>query len=130
MRKRVLILDDDARVVELMTRVLTRDGLQVEGVNHYEQALASLTRQPADLFISDLNLRGVGGIAGIQALAKRGLVKKAFVVSGYIDPEALVLMSEIPEIVGFLEKPFDILEFSQAIRSQITDKEHGAQSAS
>lgn len=116
---RVVILDDDRRVVELMLLVLRRDGHRVEGVTTFEGAVQSLEKQPADLFVSDLSMPGIGGIAGIRALSRRGLVRRALIVSGFIDSEAEAMMADMPEIVGHLEKPFDIHELARIVRLHV-----------
>lgn len=116
---RVVILDDDRRVVELMLLVLQREGHRVEGVTNFEDAKQSLQRQPADLLVSDLSMPGVGGIAGIRALSRQGLVRRALVVSGFIDSDAEAMMAQMPEIVGHLEKPFDIHELARIVRLHV-----------
>lgn len=122
MRGRIVVLDDDRQVVDLILLVLRRDGYQVEGVTTFEGALETLRREPADLFVSDLSMPGVGGIAGIRTLSRQGLIRRALVVSGYIDPDAESLIAELPEVVGRLEKPFDIHELARLARRFVPRK--------
>ena len=116
MAGRVVVLDDDKQVVDLILLVLRRDGHQVEGVRTFEGALEALSRKPADLFVSDLSMPGIGGIAGIRALSRKGLIRRALVVSGYIDPDSESLIAQMPEVVGRLEKPFDVNELARLVR--------------
>lgn len=125
MGSRIFVLDDDQQVVDLIVLILKRDGHQVEGATSYEKALESLSRRPADLLVSDLSMPGVGGIAGIRSLTRKGFVQRALVVSGYIDSDVMEFMSQMPEIVGYLEKPFDIHELARLVRLHLKSPQEG-----
>ncbi len=119
--KRVFVLDDDIRVVELISLVLQRAGFQVDGATSFEEAEQKLSQNRADLLVSDLSMPGVQGIVGIRALHRRGLIRRALVVSGYIDNDAAEAIEEMPEIVGFLEKPFDILHLASTVQRHLDE---------
>lgn len=61
MTKRILIVDDEADCVELLTQVLG-DSYEVKGAGDGQQALALVHSFAPDLVITDLSLPGLSGI--------------------------------------------------------------------
>jgi DNA-binding response OmpR family regulator len=59
---RVLIVDDDANVAEVLARYLEREGYQVETVGDGAQALSRALADPPDLMVLDLMLPSLGGL--------------------------------------------------------------------
>jgi DNA-binding response OmpR family regulator len=59
--RRILVVDDDARVLTLLCRVLGREGFQVTPVPTAHEALAMVEREPPDLVLLDVNLVGSDG---------------------------------------------------------------------
>ena len=60
---RILIIDDEAVVRDLLVRVLGDAGHEVAAVETGEAALMMLASQPFDLLIVDKNLPGMSGVA-------------------------------------------------------------------
>jgi signal transduction histidine kinase len=91
--KRVLVIDDDALVLDGMRGILQSWGCQVETAASGEAALAALAVNggPPDLIISDSRLAdGKTGIEAIQRLrAAAGAPIPAFVITGDTAPERL-----------------------------------------
>jgi DNA-binding response OmpR family regulator len=59
---RILVVDDDATVAEVLSRYLEREGFAVETVGDGEQALARAVDTLPDLVVLDLMLPGLGGL--------------------------------------------------------------------
>jgi DNA-binding response OmpR family regulator len=60
---RVLVLDDDGNVVNLLTRMCEREGHDVRGFTSPERALHCLSEEPFELLITDLAMPDVDGLA-------------------------------------------------------------------
>jgi DNA-binding response OmpR family regulator len=60
--ERVLVVDDEPTVREVVQRYLEREGFQVELAADGNQALASIAARPPSLIVLDLMLPGVDGI--------------------------------------------------------------------
>jgi DNA-binding response OmpR family regulator len=112
---RVLVVDDDASLRELLTDYLRREGFDVSGVEDGNAMFAWLEEQQADLFILDLMLPGEDGLA----LARRLRTK---------DDTPIIMLSargeDIDRIVGlevgaddYLAKPFNPRELLARIRA-------------
>ncbi len=61
---RILLVDDDASVLILMTRILERLNYKISGVSDAETALATLTANPReyDVLVTDIGLPGRSGL--------------------------------------------------------------------
>ena len=58
---RVLVVDDEANILEALDKVLTKEGHQVVTVPHGRAALDVLRKQPIDVMITDLRMPGMSG---------------------------------------------------------------------
>jgi signal transduction histidine kinase/CheY-like chemotaxis protein len=91
--RRVMVIDDDAMVLDGMRGILQSWGCQVDTAASGDTALAALAKNgsPPDLIISDSGLAdGQTGIQAIQRLrAAAGAPIPAFVITGDTAPERL-----------------------------------------
>jgi two-component system CheB/CheR fusion protein len=98
MTKRILIVDDEADCVELLTQVLG-DTYEVKGASDGQQALALVHSFTPDLVITDLSLPGLSGVElarrvrGSAATAFTFLV--AFTGSGELPASELALFDRL-----------------------------------
>lgn len=112
MSARIVVIDDDVEVCELVARVLTRAGHHVITVNSGEAALEQLSQGQVDCLVVDKHLPGMHG-AEIVAEARRrhpGLP----VVLMTAHPEPFSLGAERPDVC--LAKPFrDLVAIEEAV---------------
>jgi CheY-like chemotaxis protein len=66
--KRVLVVDDDARLCEVLAEFLTEDGYAVATAHDGRQALGVLRQGGVDLVILDINMPELGGASLVQML--------------------------------------------------------------
>ncbi|HEV8673407.1 MAG TPA: response regulator [Methylomirabilota bacterium] len=66
--KRILVVDDDVRVCEVLAEFLQRDGYEVAVAHHGRAALGELRAGPVDLLILDINMPELGGASLVQKL--------------------------------------------------------------
>jgi DNA-binding response OmpR family regulator len=59
---RVLVVDDDSTVSDVVSRYLEREGFDVEAVENGQQALERAIADPPDLIVLDLMLPGLDGL--------------------------------------------------------------------
>jgi two-component system, OmpR family, alkaline phosphatase synthesis response regulator PhoP len=71
---KVLVVDDEAHIVELARLYLSREGYEVEGVGDGAQALARFTQVKPDLVVLDIMLPGVDGLTICKEIRKQSQV--------------------------------------------------------
>ncbi len=67
-KKRILVVDDEPHIREVVELYLRRDGFEVEAVGDGSAALAAIERQSPDLIVLDLMLPIMGGFQVTRAL--------------------------------------------------------------
>jgi len=118
-KRKVLVVDDDAEIVELISEVLTRDGrFDVRTASSgYEAGIATQQFRP-DLILLDYMLPDVNGNVVCQTVRKNPEFEniKVIIVSGVIRQD------EIDQLLksgaqGFVKKPFTIDELTGKVVS-------------
>jgi two-component system OmpR family response regulator len=71
-RARILVVEDEPRLGELLRLYLERDGHEVTVVTDGRAAIAGFDAEPIDLVVLDLMLPGVNGEAVLAAIRERG----------------------------------------------------------
>jgi DNA-binding response OmpR family regulator len=98
---RILLVDDEAPLADLLQRYLERLGYQVDACLTAEDAVARFEQEPGryTLVLTDLTLPGMGGDALLARLRETDPQLRAIVSSGYpYQPTS--------KLTGFLQKPF------------------------
>ena len=116
-KKRVLIVDDDAEIVELMADVLVRDGrFEVKTASTgYDAGIATQQFRP-NLILLDYMLPDVNGNVVCQTIRKNQEFEniKIIIVSGVIKQDEIdQLLKSGAE--AFIKKPFNIVELTDKI---------------
>lgn len=69
---RILVVEDEPRLGEILRLYLERDGHAVSVVTDGRSAIAAFDADPVDLVVLDLMLPGIGGEAVLAAIRERG----------------------------------------------------------
>lgn len=105
---RILVVDDDAVLRELIELALADQGDVVDSAANGRAALERLTQRAYDLVVCDLHMPDRDGPAVYRALARRPPPRPAFLfVTGYADAgpyEEFLRTTQVPVLV----KPFEI----------------------
>jgi CheY-like chemotaxis protein len=115
--RRLLIVDDEPAVLDLLKRYLERLGYVVETTPSGEAALQLFEAGPEryDLVITDLNLPGIGGEELLKRMRERRPTQRALISSGY--PHQPILSG-----VGFLLKPYLPKMIAEAINQMLQNR--------
>lgn len=81
----VLIIDDDAQVLGLFTRILSRSGYTVTGTTSGAEGLALVETQAFDAMILDLSMPRPDGFEILKAARRHAPALKIIVVSGVME---------------------------------------------
>jgi DNA-binding response OmpR family regulator len=107
MRTRVLVLDDQKYLREIIAAILDDAGYPAQPVGTVDEAFRSLDELHPELLVLDMSLDGTNGLEVLEQLRARPGRDEfpVLMVSG--DPNRLVAVKERLH-VGTLTKPFDV----------------------
>src|SRR6266704_2865419 len=74
MTSKILVVDDEAHIIELARIYLTREGYDVEGVGDGAQALTRFSQVKPDLVVLDIMLPGTDGLTICKEIRKQSQV--------------------------------------------------------
>jgi excisionase family DNA binding protein len=116
-KRKILIVDDDEEIVELMVDVLSRDGrFEIKTASSGYTAGIMTEQFRPDLVILDYMLPDINGNIVCRAIRRNPQLQniRIIIVSGVVNA------SEIEDLLGagaeeFIRKPFDIVELVEKI---------------
>ena len=79
---RVLVVDDEQTVQQLLVRLLVAAGYQVRTANNGEEALRTLERESVDLIVTDLVMPKADGMAVLQTIRERAIDVPVVMITG------------------------------------------------
>lgn len=102
----VLLIENDARILELYAAYLRKRGHQVRTATSFRDAREMIVTSAPDILLTDLELGLESGREELPALWNAGLLPPTLIVSGYVDAQTKEELERIPAVVGLLAKPF------------------------
>ncbi len=104
--RRVLFIDDEESLVEVMRVLLAKAGYRVTTSTTAADALSLYTQDPAafDLVISDINLRGMSGMALSREILRQRPAQLIVLLSGHVSDSDLDLARQAG-VRHVLQKP-------------------------
>jgi len=117
-RARILIVDDDPLISELVVDMLAMDGYEVDTAPNGMDALDKLQNQRYDLIVTDLHMPKLDGSGFYRELIERRLhpSKKIIFLTGTTggsEEHRFVQESGLP----LLLKPFNVIEMIELVRN-------------
>jgi CheY-like chemotaxis protein len=114
---RILLVDDDPMITELVVDMLSIEGYDVDTANNGLEALQKLERQRYDLIITDLHMPKLDGSGFYRELGRRKLhpLKRIIFLTGTTgasEEHRFVQESGVP----VLFKPFNVSDLIELVR--------------
>jgi DNA-binding response OmpR family regulator len=103
---RILVIDDDPEVVDILVTTLRDEGYGVLGALTSDEGLKLVILSRPDLVLLDIMLPGMNGIEVLKRIRSINPTIKVVMVTGNTDP---VLAREALELgaLAYVDKPFD-----------------------
>src|SRR5688572_6499060 len=113
----VLVLDDEAAVLNVTARILRHGGLEALEASNPAEAARAVDRHPGviDLLLVDAALPPAGGVRAAAALRARLPGLRVLFFSGY-SREHLLEAGLLPPDAPFLAKPFRVESLVRKVR--------------
>jgi CheY-like chemotaxis protein len=117
-KARILVVDDDANLLDLLVDTLSAIGYNAVGVTGGMEALQALRQCHYDLLITDIKMPGMDGITLSKKVRRLHSGLPILFITGVASPEVIGRAS--PD--GFLAKPFRINHIEELIESALKDR--------
>lgn len=115
----ILVVDDDANLLELLVDTLTTIGYTATGVNGGLEALEVLQKRDFDLMITDIKMPELDGIALLKKVRRMYPKMPVLFITGVATNEVIGRATAD----GFLAKPFRISHIEQLIEDTLGNKQ-------
>jgi CheY-like chemotaxis protein len=117
-----LLIDDEAHIIDLLSKFLAMEGYPTEKVTDGRLALEKLGRNSYDFILCDIKIPEIDGMTLYQELKERkspNLDKIIFITGDAIstDIQAFLKSAQRP----YLSKPFELMDVKKTIQQLITN---------
>ncbi len=106
-RARVLVVDDEQIVRDVMLVTLVSAGYQVESASDGPRAIELLETAPFDLLITDVCMPGIDGLTVVRAARRQSSTMAIVIITG-ASSEAIAIEAINLGVNGYLTKPFGV----------------------
>ena len=112
---RIALLDDEARLVEILAMVLRREGYEVFGFTDPIAALGALETREFDLLVTDLKMPGADGLEVLRRARKHAPELPVILITAHATvPTAVAALRE--GAFDYVQKPFDNEELRALVK--------------
>ena len=119
---RILVVDDERSMRELMAIVLRREGYDVLLAENGRSAIDLLQREPVDLLISDIKMPDVSGVEVLRAAKAVDRDILGIMITAFASTETAVEAMRLGAC-DYLSKPFDVDLLKMKVREKIESRE-------
>lgn len=122
-RTKILVIDDDAMILDLARFHLQRDGYDVTTAHSGEEGLEAIATDSYPLALTDLFLPDLSGIELVKQLKQTSPGTEIIMITGYSSVEAAIEATKAGAFF-FIEKPLEFDRLSILLEKAL---EHRAQ---
>ena len=124
---RVLLVDDDKSLLEILGTILELDGHSVTKANSAHQGLASMRDRTFDLVLADLKMPRTTGIDLLRAIREDFPETKVVIMTAYASVNSTVEAMRLG-VYDYLPKPFKLADLRTILDRVI--REHRSETPS
>ena len=119
---RILVVDDERSMRELLAIVLRREGYEVLLAENGRSAVDMLEREPVDLLISDIKMPDLSGVDVLRAAKKIDQDILGIMITAFASTETAVEAMRLGAC-DYLSKPFDVDLLKMKVREKIENRQ-------
>lgn len=116
---RILLLDDEANILNALKRLLRDEDWPVDTFTNAETALEALQTTTYSVIVSDYKMPVMDGVTFLQFARQRQPDAIRLMLSGHGDRQSMISAINRAEIYRFLSKPWEDYEIQAAIRAAV-----------
>jgi DNA-binding NtrC family response regulator len=126
---RILVVDDEADIRELVQEILTEEGYSVDVAANASEARAACKRQPLDLVLLDIWMPDTDGISLLREWqTAQSLTAPVVMMSGHGTVETAVEATRLGA-VDYVEKPLSLAKLLRTVQSAMDEGRRRRQAA-
>jgi len=119
MAKKVLVIDDEADMLNVVKHCLSKAGYEVSTCDNGRNAWDTILQSRPDLLLLDVMLPGMDGYSLQIKLAENDFTKEIpIIVFTALEPSK-TLFQKFPQVKGFMTKPFKTEALLQSVENTI-----------
>jgi two-component system, NtrC family, response regulator PilR len=119
---RILVVDDERSMRELLSIVLRREGYEVLLAEDGRSAIDLLGRQPIDLLISDIKMPDMSGVEVLRAAKRIDQDILAIMITAFASTDSAIEAMRLGAC-DYLSKPFDIDLLKMKVREKVDNRQ-------
>jgi signal transduction histidine kinase len=112
--ERILIVDDEVEILELLQTTLKGLGYSVVVANDGIDAVEKIS-DDIDLVILDMIMPVMDGLTAMRAIRQKAPDMKVLISSGFTSPEKMPMLERMG-VEGFVHKPFELRQLASIVR--------------
>ncbi|HEY5619981.1 MAG TPA: sigma-54 dependent transcriptional regulator [Vicinamibacterales bacterium] len=117
-RPRILVVDDELSMREMLRIVLRRDGYDVVLAESGKEAVKELQTEPFDLLLSDIRMPDLSGVDVLRAAKEINQDLVAFMMTAFASTDTAVEAMRLGAVDYFV-KPFNMDELRLKVRQHV-----------
>ena len=121
MKKRILIIEDESSIVELLMLVLMREGYEVKSCQSGREAVSMIKEFHPHLILLDVMLPGMDGASIVRVLSDDEQLGSIPVIVTSALAESQKLFAAYPQVKDFCMKPFVLKDLIIKVKQAIGD---------
>jgi DNA-binding response OmpR family regulator len=115
MAARVLIVDDDPAIRQILSALLRRDGTECDIAEDGEDAIGHLRQQTYDVVLLDLLMPRVDGVGVIAYMKENAITTHVVVISAVTDDRVDTLDPQLVRVA--MQKPLEPRELRRVVEA-------------
>jgi two-component system response regulator PilR (NtrC family) len=119
---RILVVDDERSMRELLDIVLRREGYDVLLADSGKAAIALIEREPIDLLISDIKMADLSGVEVLRAAKRVDQDILGIMITAFASTETAVEAMRLGAC-DYVSKPFDVDLLKMKVREKIENRQ-------
>ncbi len=119
---RILVVDDERSMRELLAIVLRREGYEVLLADCGRAAVSTLEREPVDILISDIKMPDLSGVEVLRAAKQIDQDILGIMITAFASTDSAVEAMRLGAC-DYLSKPFDVDLLRMKVREKIESRQ-------
>jgi len=122
----ILIIDDNSKIISLLSEILVKNGYGVFSTNSFEEGLNMLQKQTFYTVLLDAPMHGFEGLSVLDTLEKENILReqKIILFTGLEISISVIKEWQLKGLYAYLKKPISVEKIIKEISSVPTTKNY------